>query len=286
RLGVAWSWPRADFVVRASYDRAFQTPAIENLLLASSSAVESVNTNVLRLPVRPSVGDFLEVGISKRLVSRLRLDLTHFNRRMTNFADDDVLLNTGVSFPIALHGADIRGTEVKLELPTWREFSGLLSYANMVGTGSLPITGGLLLGEDVEAYISSTERLPISQDQRNTLRGRLNYRLSSKASLAAAVSYGSGLPVEFSGDINQATTQYGSRIVDRVDFERHRVRPSASFDASFTYIVFQTDRRRIRLQADVANVTNRLNVIHFSGLFSGNALGPPRSVLVRMQSEF
>ena len=27
RLGVAWSWPAADLVVRASYDRAFQTPA-------------------------------------------------------------------------------------------------------------------------------------------------------------------------------------------------------------------------------------------------------------------
>ena len=36
RVGVAWSWPRADLVVRGSYDRAFQTPAIENLLLASS----------------------------------------------------------------------------------------------------------------------------------------------------------------------------------------------------------------------------------------------------------
>jgi len=286
RLAVAWSWPPADFVVRASYDRAFQTPAIENLLLASSSALDSVDTDVLRLPVRPSIGDFLEVGVSKRLFSKLRLDLTHFNREMTNFADDDVLLNTGVSFPIALHHAKVRGTEVKLELPTWREFSGFVSYANMVGTGSLPITGGLLLGDDVEHSLASTERLPISQDQRNTVRGRLGYQFSSKASATAAVSYGSGLPVEFNGDVDQATIQYGSRIVDRVDFERNRVRPSASIDASFSYVVFKTDRRRVRLQADVANVTNRLNVINFAGLFSGTALAPPRSLMVRIQSEF
>src|SRR5262249_21855578 len=48
RLGVAWSWPAADLVVRGSYDRAFQTPAIENLLLASSGALDSVNDTVVR----------------------------------------------------------------------------------------------------------------------------------------------------------------------------------------------------------------------------------------------
>ena len=39
RVAVAWSWPSADLVLRASYDRAFQTPAVENLLLASSESV-------------------------------------------------------------------------------------------------------------------------------------------------------------------------------------------------------------------------------------------------------
>ena len=51
RLGVAWSWPAAQFQVRASYDRAFQTPAVENLLLASSPAVDSLSETVVRLPV-------------------------------------------------------------------------------------------------------------------------------------------------------------------------------------------------------------------------------------------
>src|SRR4029077_8570238 len=76
RVGAAWSWPRADLVVRASYDRAFQTPAVENLLLASSASVESLNDTVARLPVQPSVGHFFEVGLSKRLFSMARVDLT------------------------------------------------------------------------------------------------------------------------------------------------------------------------------------------------------------------
>jgi outer membrane cobalamin receptor len=286
RLGVAWSWPRRDLVVRASYDRAFQTPAVENLLLAGSAALETVTDNVLRLPVRPSIGDFFEVGFSTRLLSTFRLDAAHFRRQMTNFADDDLLLNTGVSFPIAFRRADIRGTEVKLELPAGRAVAATLSYVNMLGSGFLPITGGLLFGEDATTALTSTDRFPISQDQRHTVRGRLNYQVSPRAWVAVAGSYGSGLPVEVE-ELEDAVAQYGPRIVDRVDLDAGRVRPSVFIDAAASYLVFDsTGGRRLRVQADLLNVTNRLNVINFAGLFSGTAVGPPRSVAIRLQMEF
>jgi len=193
---------------------------------------------------------------------------------MTNFADDDLLLNTGVSFPIAFRQAHVRGTEVKLELPAGRAVAGSLSYANMVGTGSLPVTGGLLLGEDATTDLTSTERFPISQDQRHTVRGRLNYQLSPRAWVAVAGSYGSGLPVEVVGDLDEALAQYGRRVVDRVDLEAGRVRPSASFDAAASYLVInKPGGPRLRVQADVLNLTNRLNVINFAGLFSALRLG-------------
>ena len=286
RLGIAWSRPAAQLVIRASYDRAFQTPAVENLLLASSTALESLNDHVVRLPVRPSLGNFFEVGVSKALFGRLRLDVTHFNRDMSNFADDDLLLNTGVSFPIAFRKAEITGTEARLELPHRRGLSGFVSYANMRGEGSLPITGGLLLGDAASALLTSTDRFPVSQDQRNTVRGRVSCQASPRAWFAWTTSYGSGLPVEFSGDREQAIAQYGQRIVDRVDLERGRVRPSVSLDASAGFVLVKTKTRSLRFQADVVNITNRLNVINFAGLFSGTAVAPPRSVAVRLQAEF
>ena len=286
RLGVAWSWPAADLVVRGSYDRAFQTPAIENLLLASSPALDSLNATVLRLPVAPSLGDFFEAGVSKRLFSTLRLDVTQFLRDVSDFADDDLLLNTGISFPIAFHDAVIRGTEVKLELPAWRALSGFASYARMRGTGSLPITGGLFLGEDAAAALTSADRFPISQDQRHTVRARVSVQLSHRAWVAAGASYGSGLPVEFTGDPDLALAQYGPRIVDRVDLTNGRVRPHASVDGSVSYVIRRTDRQQLRVQADVINVTNRLDVINFAGLFSGTAVAPPRSLFVRLQADF
>ena len=205
---------------------------------------------------------------------------------MSNFADDDVLLNTGVGFPVAFDRADIRGTEVKLELPRWRGTRASLGYTHMVGFGWLPITGGLFLGEEASSALASSERFPISQDQHHTLRGRVSYQVSPRLWLASAVSYGSGLPVEFDGNPDDAIEQFGQRIVDRVDFENGRVRPSFSVDASSSFVLFERGKKRIRVQADVLNMTNRLNVINFAGLFSGTALAPPRSVAVRLQTEF
>jgi outer membrane cobalamin receptor len=285
RLGVAWTWPAADLVVRASYDRAFQTPAIENLLLASSPDL-AIGDDVIRLPVRPSRGDFVDVGVSKRLFGKVRLDVTHFTRRMNDFADDDVLLNTGVSFPLAFDRARISGTEVKVEIPRWRALSGFLSYANMTGTGYLPITGGLLLGDEVLEALTSTDQFPISQDQRHTLRGRATYQISPRAWVTLAGAYGSGLPVEFEGDRDDAIAQYGERIVERVDFESGRLRPSFSIDASAGLVLVQRRNQSVRLQADVLNLTDRLNVINFAGLFSGTALAPPRGFAIRTQVDF
>jgi outer membrane cobalamin receptor len=284
RLGVAWAWPAAQMVLRASYDRAFQTPAVENLLLASSPALESLNDHVVRLPVRPSLGNFFDVGLSKGLFGKLRLDVTQFRRTMSNFADDDLLLNTGVSFPIALQKAEITGTEAKLDLPHWGALSGFVSYAHMRGVGYLPITGGLLSGHETSTLLTSTDQFPVSQDQRHTVRSQANYQVSPRVWVAGAVSYGSGLPVEFSGTLDQAIAQYGQRVVDRVDFEAGRVRPSISVDASTGITILKTKTRSLRAQVDGINLPNRLNVINFAGLFSGTALAAPRSVAVRLQA--
>jgi hypothetical protein len=286
RLAFAWAVPAANLVIRASYDRVFQTPAVENLLLASSPDVEQLSPNVVRLPVRPSRGNFYELGASKTLFTKTRLDVTHFWRDVDNFADDDVLLNTGVSFPIAFHDARITGTEVKLDVPLWRRVSGFLSYANMTGVGSLPITGGLLLGGEAAESSRSTETFAVSQDQRHSIRGRISAQVTPKSWVAFAATYGSGLPVEFSGDPDQALAQYSPRIVSHVDFANERVRPNLSFDASTGVDLIKVKSRSLRLQADVVNLLNRLNVINFAGLFSGTALGPPRSFALRLQADF
>ena len=287
RLGLARYVPAADLVLHASYDRVFQTPAFENILLSSSAAVAALNPNVLRLPVKPSHGNYYEVGATKGFFGQVKLDVNYFRRYSSNAADDDLLLNTGVSFPIAFRKAAVYGAEGKLEIPRLGKLSGFVSYSYMVGSTYLPVTGGLFLGDAAASALSrTTGRFWDTQDQRNTVRTRFRYALARRMWVAAGGEYGSGLPVAFDGTEQTAILQYGSRIVEQVNFSRNRVKPSWSLDASAGVGVWKHDNVDMRVQADVQNLTNRLNVIDFAGLFSGNAVAPPRSVAIRFETAF
>jgi hypothetical protein len=50
--------------------------------------------------------------------------------------------------------------------------------------------------------------------------------------------------------------------------------------------VFRGDKRKVTLQGDVMNLTDRLNVINFDGLLSGTAVASPRAASVRMRVDF
>ncbi len=287
RLSVARYFPSFGVVVHASYDRIFQTPSSDNILLSSSSTVTSLNPLVLRLPVEPSHGNYYEVGLTKDFFGQLRFDANVFDRRMNNYADDDQLLSTAVSFPIAFDKAHIYGAEGKLELPHWNHFSGFASYSYIVGSAYLPVTGGLFLGEDASNALSQTTgRFWDSQDQRNSVRTRIRYEFTKRLWAGIGGEYGSGLPFEFSGDEALALAQYGQAVVNRVDFNNGRVRPSLSMDASLGAELWKSDKLDVKMQFDATNLTNRLNVIDFAGLFSGNAIGPPRSYAIRLQTNF
>lgn len=288
RLGLAYSVPHAGLVLRASYDRVFQVPAVENILLASSNLVESLGGSGAFLPLKPSRGHFVEAGFSQSVAGRLRLDGSWFRRSVDNFADDSLLLNTGVSFPIAFRSAGIRGVEAKLELPRWGAFSGFVSYSNLIGSGELPVAGGLLLGDEAQSLLRGSGRFPISQDQRNSIRSRIRWQPHAKLWFAAAATYNSGLPFEIEGPGEPALLeqQYGARILSKIDLDRGRVRPSASIDLSVGTELQRRERYIMRLQADVLNVADRLNVINFAGVLSGTALEPGRNFAVRATFEF
>lgn len=286
RLGVAYSFPSAGLVVRASYDRAFQTPAIENLLLASADVTRRLSQSGTSVAIRPSRGNFYQAGFSKSVFAHLRLDGTVFKRSVRNFADDDVLLNTGVSFPITFSRAQIHGFEAKIEIPTWGRFSGFLSYSNQTGTGYLPVTGGLFLDPGSAALILAHSAFAITQDQRNTVNAQVHVQLLKRFDFAVGSFYGSGLPVDASDPLEILRQRYTERVLSRVNFNRGRVRPSFGVNASAGADLWRTDRRSARFQVDGGNLTDRFNLINFAGLLSGTALGPPRSVSGRFSLSF
>ena len=288
RLAVARYFPSAGLVLHFSYDRVFQTPSFENILLSSSLAVQSIDpANFFRLPVAPSQGNYYEAGISKVFLGHLRLDANYFRRLVSNYADDSQIANTTISFPISFRRSDIYGSEVRLDLPDWCRFSGFLSYSYAVGNVSLPVNGGLFLGADaVSAATQLSGHFPDSQDQRNTLRGRLRFQPHPRIWVAGGIQYDSGLPFEFDGDPATALAQYGLAVFNRINFARGRLYPSLQVNASAGAEVFKSDRVSMRFQIDGQNLNNVLDVIDFGGLFSGNAIGPSRSFALRLTTSF
>jgi outer membrane cobalamin receptor len=287
RLGISRYFSSLNLVIHASYDRVFQTPAVENLLLASSAQLDSVNPIVVRLPVQPARANYYEVGLTQAILGKFRLDANVFRRDFRNYSDDDVLLDTGVSFPIAFASARIIGEEVRLEVPLWRGFSGYLSYANQTGIGQGPITGGLFLGSDAVSGLTDTSRFAVSQDQRNTARARVRLQATHRLWFAIGGQYGSGLPADVSGeDANFLLAEFGPEILSRVNFDRGRVRPNFSLDGAAGLNLYHKEERSATFQIQCANLTDRLNVINFASLFSGTAVAPQRSISAGVKLTF
>jgi hypothetical protein len=156
-----------------------------------------------------------------------------------------------------------------------------------VGTAYFPVTGGFFLGQSAtDALTQVSGRFWVSQDQRNTVRTRFRYQFVPRLWAAVGAQYGSGLPIDFDGTYEEALAEYGKSVIDRVDFVHSRVRPSLSIDASLGAEIWKQDQTSLRIQFDAGNLNNRLNLINFAGLFSGNAIAPPRSYSVRLQARF
>jgi hypothetical protein len=287
RIGVSRFVSTLNLLLHAAYDRVFQTPAVENLLLASSPLLDAISPAVLRLPVRPGRGNFYEGGITKTFLGKLRLDANVFRRDFHQYSDDDVLLDTGVSFPIAFAKARIFGEEIRVEIPQWGRFSGYVSYANQSGYGQGPITGGLFLGSDAANALTNTSKFAVTQDQRNSLHARLRFQAPRRAWLAMGAQYGSGLPADIGGaNVSDLLAAYGQQILDRVNLARGRVEPNFSLDLAAGAEIYRKESRSATLQIQVANLANRLNVINFASIFSGTALGEPRSVSANLRLAF
>jgi hypothetical protein len=117
----------------------------------------------------------------------------------------------------------------------------------------------------------------------------VRYQALPRVWIAGYSEYGSGLPFVLGGFTSfyqQALAQYGQAVVDRVDFAHGRVRPPLAIGASIGAELHKSDHFTMNMQADVADLNNRLNLIDFGGLFSGNAIAPPRSYALRLQTTF
>jgi hypothetical protein len=106
---------------------------------------------------------------------------------------------------------------------------------------------------------------------------------------AVSADNGSGLPTEIDPNninLNFLLTQYGPEILSRVNLDRGRVRPNFSLGAAAGIELYKRESGRLNLQVETNNLTGRVNVLNFAGLFSGTAVGTPRSASVHLRFTF
>jgi len=287
RVGFSWYVPKLGVVFRGSYDRAFGTPAIENLLLSTSANVRTLDNQVAQLTVRPSRANYYELGATKELFRKAHISANAFRRNIRNFPDDDVLLDTGISFPIALRSANIYGAESQFAVPAWGPFSAWLNYSYMVASVRLPVVGGLFLGEDAAAVLNSNARTWVSQDQRHTAHAQVRYQPWSRFWTSLGASYGTGLPVDLNGESTaMLVEQFGPAVVNRVNLSAGRVRPSLAVDLSAAVDLYRKESRALRIQGDIRNLNDRLNVVNFASVFSGTAIAAPRTFSLHLRFDY
>ncbi|MDX6272384.1 MAG: hypothetical protein QOD28_3607 [Acidobacteriota bacterium] len=296
RIGVAYFIPRTQTTLRASYNRLFQTPPAENLLLASSAEAAALSPLAVvqgQAGVRPILPDkqhVYEVGAQQALSRFLRVNLTVYQKRITNFSDKDQFFDTGIIFPITISAGRVTGEELRLETSDLRGFRAFASYANARAYGVTPINGGLFLGEAVESLDVPGLKFANDHDQRNSAQFQLSYNHSPSGLYANfGGRYDSGYPV----DVEPGTTLpdfvaagFDPRLYNEIDFARGRTRPHTVLNFSVGADLLRERRTSLNVQFDVQNLTNTLFLYNFESVFSGTHIGFPRLFSGRLSVRF
>ena len=293
RLGAVYFIPQWSTTVRASYNRLFMPPQVENLLLSSSEEARALSPFVTEegdggAEVSPERQHAFEVGFVRALGKWAALDAVYWRRSVRNYADPNLFFGTAIIFPNSVAEGTASGINVRVDFPFQKGFTGFVSYGNALVYQVGPINGGLFLEEEVIEIGPGTRFTP-DHDQRNVGAFGLTFQ-HGPSGLWAAI-YGrheSGTPIEpfdidDDDDLDEAMERRGAALVD---FDRGRVKPRTLFDISLGVGLFEGRRIAVDLQLDIRNLTDRAFAYNFSDPFSGTHFGHPRLVSARVRFSF
>jgi hypothetical protein len=295
RVGVAYQLPGRAGVVRASYNRLYQTPPNENLLLSSSEAASRLAPESVRealggayRPVHPERQHVFEAGFQRALGDLASLDISVYRKRSRDQQDNNNFFDTGIVFPTTLAALRVTGAETRVALRERRGLSGSVSLTTGRAIATPPFTGGLFLGQDAVDLLSAGP-FPIDHDQRLSVHGVVQYDPPGPFWASGSVRYDSGLVANPSDPDEVAADPDYADLLPYVNLaaDTPRVRPRTIADLAAGWDVkTATGRRTWSLQVQVTNLANRTALYNFQSVFVGTRLVQPRTVAVRVTRRF
>ena len=291
RLGFAYHLKPTRTVLRASYNRNFQTPPNENLLLANSIESASLAPPEVRrtlnggvIPIQPEYQNVYEAGLQQDLGGRASLDLVYYHKNSTHAQDNDNFLNTGIIFPTSLASSRVNGFEASLVVPEARRISGSLTLTHFRAIVNPPFTGGLFLGSAALDALGDGPFV-IDHDQALGISGNAIYRPTKRWWTSWQVRHDSGLVSNPSDpDVVAADPDYYDQL-PHVDLlgDPPRILPRTIVNASLGYEHFRGDRRAWEVALQVSNLTNRKGLYSFQSVFVGTRVVQPFTASVRLR---
>ena len=289
RVGGVYYLPRTRTAVRASFNRLYMPPQVENLLLASSPEARRLSPFAGAgggggAEIRPETSSAYEVGVSQQLPMSLRLNLAYWWRDFRNIDDPNVLFSTTIIFLNSVAAAQAQGLDARLDIPERHGWSGYLSYSNGRVTETGPLNGGLFLTSDFIEIGPGTEFTP-DHDQRNVGCFAVIYSAHRRGLWTSLTGrYESGVPVEVPED--QLLRLRGFPGASLVNFSTGRVKPWYVFGWSLGMDLLRRERVAVSAQLDVQNLADHDFVYNFGNPFSGTHFGYPRLLGGRLKFTF
>jgi hypothetical protein len=291
RTGIAWSFPASQTVLRASYNRNYQTPPNENLLLSSSEAASRLAPQRVRdalggtyVPIQPEQQSVVEVGLQQAVFGRASLDVSAYRKHSRDQQDNNNFFDTGIIFPTTLKEIHAKGLEARLSIPQRRGVSGTLSVTTSRAVSTPPFTGGLFLGQDAVDLLSAGPFV-IDHDQVLSVHGTMNYTARRGVWLGGSIRHDSGLVANPSDPAKVAADHDFADLLPYVNLtsEVPRVRPRTIIDTVIGYDRMRAGVRKWSARLQVNNITNRTALFNFQSVFVGTRIVQPRTATLEFR---
>ena len=291
RVGLAYHIDSTGTVLRASFNRNFQTPPNENLLLANSQQAALLAPPAVRrslnggsIPIQPQYQNVYEAGLQQSIGGVVSVDAAFYHKNSTNPQDNDNFLDTGIVFPTSLAFSRVNGVDARIVLPERRGVSGSLSLTHFRAIVTPPFTGGLFLARSSLDALSEGPFV-IDHDQALGMSGNVIYRPAKHWWTSWQLRYDSGLVANPSDPRQVAADPDYFDLLPYVDLagDPPRIRPRTIIDASLGYEHYRADRRVWEVAFHLSNLTNREALYSFQSVFVGTRVLQPFAASVRLR---
>ena len=291
RVGLAYHIESTGTVLRASYNRNFQTPPNENLLLANSQESALLAPPEVRrtlnggsIPIRPQYQNVYETGLQQSIGGIASVDAAFYHKHSTNPQDNDNFLDTGIIFPTSLAFSRVNGVDARIVVPERRGVSGSLSLTHFRAIVTPPFTGGLFLASSSLDALSEGPFV-IDHDQALGVSGNVIYCPAKHWWTSWQARYDSGLVANPSDPGEVAADPDYFDLLPYVNLLGNppRIRPRTIIDASFGYEHYRADRRVWEVALQVSNLTNREGLYSFQSVFVGTRVVQPFTASARLR---